>query len=69
MVEDRMQNDSALTIDEDRFSTHFKATLLSVIGYAVLFFGLAALGSVTIPAAIMAGYTCDSAFNKAEGDK
>jgi len=50
------------------FATHFRSTVLMFFAYIGAFAGLHELGQLTMAAAFMAGYTCDSLINKNEMD-
>lgn len=51
------------------FKVDILNTIKAFIGYIFLFGALYSLGSISMETAIMAGYTCDSAFNKAKSGK
>lgn len=46
------------------FRTHFRSTLLALAGTIVGFILLVSTDSLNLIAAFLAGFTCDSAFNK-----
>jgi len=50
------------------FMSHFKETVTTIIAAIILFGSLVATGGIGWLASFTVGYSCDSLFNKADGD-